>query len=101
MTGAWLTRTKLLAAAVLGTVLLVVTVVIPATGLFAVDTRPTVQEQLQEGVVRRVMAEQTRQGPRDVLEYQLLELEVGGRLVTIEQQRTSLDAAIGGVGPGD
>ena len=47
------------------------------------------------------MAEQTRQGPRDVLEYQLLELEVGGRLVTIEQQRTSLDAGIGRVGPGD
>ena len=46
MTGAWLTRTNVLAAAVLGTVLLVVTVVIPATGLFAVETRPTVQEQL-------------------------------------------------------
>ncbi|MFN8558738.1 MAG: YibE/F family protein [Dehalococcoidia bacterium] len=94
-------RSTLLVVGGLCLALIVITAIIPASGLFNVQIRRGVDEQMGKGAVRRVVSEETIRTARNEILVQQLEVALGGQVVVVEHSRTSLDAGIGRTSPGD
>ncbi|HEY8491175.1 MAG TPA: YibE/F family protein [Dehalococcoidia bacterium] len=94
-------RSQAAAYAGIAAVLLLVTVVVPALGVFDVPELPAPQGRTLHGTVTRVLEERTQETERGEVRYQRLEVDLGDQTVTVEHSRTERDAGALEVGPGD